>query len=260
LDEKAIEAVRQWRFTPGMKDGNAVAVAATVQVNFRLIKTGPPNLWYSGPLVFALESGVTGPVVEEGTMPKAVREVLDESAVLDFTVGSSGSVKSIRSTHGSESSSELLSSYLEKWKFRPAMKDGQAVEATGSVRFIKGLGDETSKPPLSTPPPGHTLPAGPIVGMVYTPGNGVTAPVVISKVPPEYTQEAQNARRSGTVVLSVVVDAEGYARDIKVLEQLGMGLDQKAIEAVQRWRFRPGYKDGQAVNVLMQVEVGFSVQ
>ena len=95
---------------------------------------------------------------------------------------------------------------------------------------------------------------------VYRPGNGVSAPAVISQVPAEYSQEAQNARRGGRVVLSVVVDAEGYARDIRVVEQLGMGLDQKAIEAVQKWKFKPGYKDGRAVNVLTQVEVIFNVQ
>ena len=107
---------------------------------------------------------------------------------------------------------------------------------------------------------GRSGPGGGIVGSVYRPGNGVSAPVVTFKVPPEYSQEAQNARRSGTVVLSVVVDPEGYARNIQVVEPLGMGLDQKAIEAMQKWRFRPGYKDGRAVNVFMQVQVGFSVQ
>jgi TonB family protein len=151
LDEKAIEAVRQWRFNPGMKDGNAVAVAATVEVNFRLLRTGPPNYWYSGPVAFAPQAGVILPLVEDGTMPKAVPEILDESAVLEFTVDPSGSVKNIRAVHGSEAASELLTRNLAAWIFRPAMKDNRPVEATGRVRFVKGKGDDDSKLPLSPP-------------------------------------------------------------------------------------------------------------
>jgi TonB family protein len=152
LDQKAIEAVQKWRFNPGMKDGNAVAVAATVEVNFRLLKGGPLDFWYSGPMAFALETGVTMPLVGNGTMPKGVREISDESVVFEFTVDSSGSVKDIRSVHGSQSSSDLLSPYLAGWKFQPAVKDGQSVEATGRVRFVKGQGDDASKQPLLPPP------------------------------------------------------------------------------------------------------------
>jgi TonB family protein len=53
------------------------------------------------------------------------------------------------------------------------------------------------------------------------------------------------------------VDQEGRARDIHVLKSLGMGLDEKAVEAVQKWKFKPGMKGGQAVNVRAQIEVNF---
>jgi TonB family protein len=85
----------------------------------------------------------------------------------------------------------------------------------------------------------------------------VSAPAVIVKVDPEYSEEARMAKYSGTVVLSVVVDQEGRARDIHVLKSLGMGLDEKAVEAVQKWKFKPGMKGGQAVNVRAQIEVNF---
>jgi TonB family protein len=151
LDEKAIEAVRQWRFNPGMKDGNAVPVAATVELSFTLFMRRVADRWASGPMAFALEAGVTPPVVKDGAMPPAVREDGDESVVLAFTVDSSGSVKNIQSVHGSESASELLTGYLARWKFQPAVKGGQSVEATGRVRFVKGQGDEAAKLPLSAP-------------------------------------------------------------------------------------------------------------
>ncbi|MGD1074062.1 MAG: energy transducer TonB [Bryobacteraceae bacterium] len=69
--------------------------------------------------------------------------------------------------------------------------------------------------------------------------------------------EARKAKYSGTVPLSMVVDQEGRARDIHVLKSLGMGLDEKAIEAVQKWKFKPGMKGGQAVNARAQIEVNF---
>jgi TonB family protein len=98
---------------------------------------------------------------------------------------------------------------------------------------------------------------GGIGGGVFHAGGGVSAPAVIVKVDPEYSEEARKAKYSGTVVLSVVVDQEGRARDIHVLKSLGMGLDEKAVEAVQKWKFKPGMKGGQAVNVRAQIEVNF---
>jgi TonB family protein len=98
---------------------------------------------------------------------------------------------------------------------------------------------------------------GGIGGGVYRIGGGVSAPVILYKVEPEYSEEARKAKYQGTVVLSIVIDEQGRPRDIKVIRPLGMGLDEKAIEAVSKWRFRPGYKDGKPVAVLATVEVNF---
>jgi protein TonB len=98
---------------------------------------------------------------------------------------------------------------------------------------------------------------GGVNGGVFRVGGGVSAPVVLSKVDPEYSEEARKAKYSGTVTLTVVVDAEGRARDIHVSKSLGMGLDEKAIEAVEKWRFKPGMRGGQAVNVRATIEVNF---
>jgi TonB family protein len=94
-------------------------------------------------------------------------------------------------------------------------------------------------------------------GGLYKIGGGVSAPIVLSKVEPEYSEEARKAKYQGTVVLMIVVDAHGMPRDIRVVKPLGLGLDEKAIEAVQKWRFRPAMKDGRAVNVEATVEVNF---
>jgi protein TonB len=110
--------------------------------------------------------------------------------------------------------------------------------------------------------PGHGPGAGPgdgggIGGAVFYPGGGVTMPKLLFQVEPDYSDDARRARFSGTVTLSAVVDASGKVRDIHVLRSPGLGLDEKAIEAVSKWRFRPGLKDGRPVNVRAQVEVSF---
>jgi periplasmic protein TonB len=96
-----------------------------------------------------------------------------------------------------------------------------------------------------------------IGGETYRPGNGVSAPRAIYDPDPEYSDEARRVKRQGTVVLSVVVDPSGRVRDIRVARSLGMGLDEKAIEALEEWRFAPGMKDGQPVAVRVDVEVNF---
>ncbi len=94
-------------------------------------------------------------------------------------------------------------------------------------------------------------------GGVYRIGGGVSAPSLLSKVEPEYSEEARKAKFQGTVVLSVVVDANGNPKELKVVRPLGLGLDQKAIEAVEKWHFRPGLKDGKPVAVAATIEVNF---
>jgi protein TonB len=76
-------------------------------------------------------------------------------------------------------------------------------------------------------------------------------------VAPEYSEEARKAKYSGTVMLAVIVDVEGHARDIHVVKSLGMGLDEKAIEAVEKWKFKPGEKGGVPVNVRATIEINF---
>jgi TonB family protein len=98
---------------------------------------------------------------------------------------------------------------------------------------------------------------GGVGGGVFRVGGGVSQPAVIFKVDPEYSEEARKAKYSGTVTLAVIVDAEGRARDIHVIKSLGMGLDEKAVEAVEKWKFKPGMKGGQAVNVRATIEVNF---
>jgi periplasmic protein TonB len=92
----------------------------------------------------------------------------------------------------------------------------------------------------------------------YKVGGSVSRPVIVYQVEPEYTQDALKAHRGGTALIQLVVTRDGEPSELQELTQpLGYGLDEKAIEAVQQWRFRPGEKSGQPVAVMVQVQVNF---
>ena len=102
--------------------------------------------------------------------------------------------------------------------------------------------------------PGH---GGGIGGGAYHVGGGVLAPKIISRVEPEFSEEARKNKWQGVVILRLIIGTDGKPHDITVQRSLGMGLDEKAKEAVQQWRFEPGTKDGQPVPVEVSMEVSF---
>jgi len=100
---------------------------------------------------------------------------------------------------------------------------------------------------------------GGIGGGIMSVGGGVSAPVLIHSVEPQLTDQARQAKYAGVVAIQLIVDANGNPEDIHVIRHLGMGLDQKAVEAVQQYRFRPAMYQGHPVAVRMIVDVNFHV-
>src|SRR5580704_4376548 len=86
-------------------------------------------------------------------------------------------------------------------------------------------------------------------------GGGVSAPALHHRVECECSEDARLARQQGAVVLFIIVDENGHPTHIRVLRNLGLGLDEKAVEAVQKWVFRPGEKEGVPVSVQATIEV-----
>jgi TonB family protein len=98
---------------------------------------------------------------------------------------------------------------------------------------------------------------GGVGGGVFRVGGGVSAPKATFSPDPEYSEEARKAKFQGTCVLWLIVGPDGHPRDIRVSRTLGLGLDEKAIEAVKNWKFEPAMKDGKPVAVQINVEVDF---
>ena len=88
-------------------------------------------------------------------------------------------------------------------------------------------------------------------------GGGVRAPVAIYTVEPEFSEEARRAKYQGEVMIQIIVDAQGNVQNPHVVRPLGMGLDEKALEAVLKYKFKPGTKEGKPVAVYMTVAINF---
>ncbi|PYQ51542.1 MAG: hypothetical protein DMF59_07485 [Acidobacteria bacterium] len=92
-------------------------------------------------------------------------------------------------------------------------------------------------------------------------GGDVTAPTVIMpRAEPQYTELARKARIEGVVIIEAIIDRNGYVTDARTLKPLPLGLDQSALDAVRKWKFRPGTLNGQPVPVIYNLTVIFRLQ
>lgn len=132
---------------------------------------------------------------------------------------------------------------------------GPPSNGTGSDGGI-GSGDHGGVGPGSGPGAGPGKDGGFTNATIHV-ISGPSPPIVIWQVEPEFTDEARKAKYQGTVEISIIVDADGRVRDPRVVRPVGMGLDERALEAIKQWKFKPGMKDGRAVPVLAQIQVTF---
>ncbi len=97
-------------------------------------------------------------------------------------------------------------------------------------------------------------------GGPYRPGSGITPPSVLREVKPDYTEDARRRGIAGDVVLEIVVRSDGSVGQIRVIQGLGAGLNERAVEAVRQWRFSPARRYGTPVDVLVEVAVEFKLR
>ena len=239
LDEAALRSVALWRFKPGMKDGVAVPVQTSIEVNFRLPEK---DTLHMERFACGLPEGASRPKVLKAEHPSSPGPNETVSVTISMDVNERGVPENLHLVKLTEAKWENdVMAAMREWRFQPSVGggDGKPVVAPCTLSFALG------KMPEST--------------SAYRIGSGVSPPLVITKVQPEFSMEASRARLEGKVVLLVVVDESGNAREMKVIRPLGLGLDEKAIEAVGEWVFQPGSKDGQAVAVQATIEVNFRI-
>jgi TonB family protein len=123
---------------------------------------------------------------------------------------------------------------LENWTFRPAYRSGRRVPVVAEVEV------EFRRPVII--------------------GGGVIGPRVTSRVSPDYPEEARRARHQGSVILDTIIRRDGTVDVLGVVRELGHGLDEKAMDALGKWTFEPGSRDGEPVDVRLNVQVNFSLR
>src|SRR5579864_1046167 len=133
-----------------------------------------------------------------------------------------------------------------------ALLPSNGTGAGGGIGTGSGGGNGSGKGPGFGPGEG-----GGVGGVIFRVGNGVSPPVPIFKPEPEFSDEARKAKYQGVCTLGLIVGADGKPYEIHVVGSLGMGLDEKAIEAVKNWKFQPAMKDGHPVAVPIALEVTF---
>jgi TonB family protein len=184
---------------------------------------------------------------------RALRNKVQGTVVLKLTVARDGKVTRVESLSGDAELAESAIRSARKWSHIPYFRETEPVEVQTTVSINFKI-NEAGKPDIAAAFEDRQSPP---INHIAKPGAGVTAPKVIYAPDPEYSREAQHAHLEGMVVLSLIVGPDGYPRDIKVTRALGKGLDEKAIEAVQKWRFLPATKGGVPVAVAINVEVEF---
>jgi TonB family protein len=127
---------------------------------------------------------------------------------------------------------------VQEWTFSPATQTGTPVSVVAQIDVPFSL---VSANALRMEP-------------------GMIPPSPQYRVEPNYTDAARLARLSGKIVMQVVVKKDGTVEVIRIVQGLGLGLTDSAVDAMKQWKFSPGNKDGQAVDVALNVEVNFNLK
>ena len=150
-------------------------------------------------------------------------------------------------------------------KYYAAALVRRALAASGQARYIEAQWDwDVAKAYLPEIPATNFDPAisaeAPTLPRVFqTTDEGVMVPVILHRVPPQYTVAARQGYLTGTVVLELVIDEQGRLRSPKVLKSLDSGLDFAALESIRQWRFQPATLKGQPIAVYYVLTIQFKI-
>jgi TonB family protein len=268
LRKEALSSVLQWHYSPGL---------SRVQISMRFDPAGPAAL-PAPRSVTALPpppppppppgANRTGRFIDAGALPPNSRV-----GGLEIVGFSPEGERELRNRLPFREGDPVTSTDIARASATVTEFDSHATLSLTTGRFGDNselqLGVRVSTRPDAAPPPPPPPPA-PLARIEFRNetdavpqptalriGPGMTPPIPFYSPQPEYSDEARVAKFQGTLRLSMVVDQSGQPTNIRGTTPLGLGLDQKAIEAVLRWRFKPGMKDGQAVPVETSLELNF---
>jgi len=174
------------------------------------------------------------------------------AVVLHAIISKTGTVENLHVISGSAMLVNSAIDAVQQWTYKPYLLNGQPVEVETSITVNYTLADSTTV--VGQSPAADDASAG-----VEQIGGDVKGPVIIYEPEPEYTAEAKKAKFSGFVTVSIIVDKNGIPQNVHVTRGVGLGLDEKAVEAVKQYKFKPATENGKPVAVYLNVEVNFEI-
>ena len=140
LDEKAVAAVSQWKFSPGTRGGQRVAVEAGLKIAFRLPAMEAyqfPGIWDAAE--FHPPTGASNPRIHEVAPIRVAEGASAASATLNFDIDEHGNAANLRVERSSDDGwAAEVTSALRKWNFLPAELNGRAIAASRTMDFVRG--------------------------------------------------------------------------------------------------------------------------
>ena len=189
------------------------------------------------------------------TQPKYTEEArlagVEGTAVVYAEIAKDGSPDSLRVLRslGYGLDQEAIRT-VQQWRFEPNLQNGQVIRVATyvPVRFRLDRQIYGAQQPVTGDNEIFQIAEG-----------GITAPSILSRMAPSYTEEARTAKLEGTVVLFAEITSTGAVENVAVLQKLGKGLDESAVRAIKQWKFSPATKDGRPVAVMITIEMNFSL-
>jgi TonB family protein len=187
---------------------------------------------------------------------EAKEQGIQGAVVLHAIIGKDGTIKELAVISGPPELQDSATDAVRQWVYKPYLLNDEPVEVDTTITVNYSLAQQGPPPP---PPPGSMSEPGGSFAGVYNVGGSVHPPVPIYTPDPKYTEAARKAKLSGNVILSLIVDSAGEPQNVQVARGLGNELDEKAVEAVQQYRFKPATKDGEPVSAFLNVMVNFQI-
>jgi TonB family protein len=228
------------------------------------------------------ESVMKGMVIKKVTPEypaDAKAQKIEGAVVLQATIGKEGNVENLQLISGHPLLAPVAIDAVKQWKYKPFLLNGEAVivETQVTVNFTladkapAGVGANAPAKILSVVPGG----SGPVGGIVEsTPpadaprtgvpqrirvSAGVESGLIVTKVQPEYPEEARQQAIEGVVLLQATIDKEGNVAKLQLISGHPL-LAPAAIEAVKQWKYRPYLLNGNPLEVETQIQVNFTLQ
>lgn len=203
---------------------------------------------------YEMEPGMTAPKIVA-----AVAAVYPEGVTVDggnvrcllsMVVGEDGLPRYVHVVHSAGDAFDLAAVHaVRQSKYEAGLRDGRAVPVRMLVRVVFAADGAAAVPVMV-----QRTYRGAVDGSVVD-----YPPKVLTRVDPNFSEEARKKKISGNVMVSLIVDEQGLPTDVTVVRGVGHGLDEQAIKAVRQYRFRPAMKDGKPVAQHIDIDVNFQI-